>query len=211
MEDACAPLVAFDSDDPQFARGVEIGMRVDRSTGEYHPRCEPDFETYVTGGGEPASGVRFVTLTTRLRAVNERIILDVIDAPAAGGEVAHAMEAFRRTLPLLPGSQVVPYDGAVRGVHRRELFAMGKIPASPVRNKDNDVPRQRHFGQVDVRWADGTATSEPAHLIDAALHLQVQADQDDKAETSDWRDVQRVRSPTSRWCPRSDAGASDQR
>lgn len=164
------------SADGKAITGRSKQPRLDRNTGELRPRCEPDLETYVTGGGELVTGVGFVFLNTRMPAVNERIILDVIDAPAKGGEVAHAMKSFRRTLPLLPGGQVVLYDGALRGSHRHDVFAMGMIPVSPIRNKDNQVPRERPYDFVEVRWDDGTTTREPAHLIDGALQLKNIAD-----------------------------------
>jgi hypothetical protein len=148
--------------------------RLDKSTGEHRPHCEPDIEQYVTGGGELVRGVGFVFLATRGSARNHRIILDVIDAPRAGGEAAHAMEAFRRTLPLLPGSQVVLYDGALRGTHRRELFRLGKIPVTPPRSRDNPNPREHTYGEVEVH--DGGEDAIQVQLVDGLPHAKELAD-----------------------------------
>ncbi len=143
--------------------------RVDPKTGEVRPRCDPDIELYVTGGGEPAYGVGFVFLTARGAGPNHRVILDVIDAPRRGGEAAHAMAAFRRTLPLLPGSQIGLYDGAWRGVHRAEIYRLGKVPVSPPRGRDNPKPKERHYGPVAVRRTDGTDATIQLHLVDGLL------------------------------------------
>jgi hypothetical protein len=148
--------------------------RLNRHTGEYRPGSEPDLEEYVTGGGMPAAGVGFVSLVTRSPEPNERVILDVIDAPRAGGEAAHAMKAFRRTLPLLPGAQATLCDGAMRGVHRREIFEMGKVPISPPRNRDNPKPHERYFGPVEVHG--GGLTELDIQLVDGMPNIKELAD-----------------------------------
>jgi hypothetical protein len=118
-----------------------------------------------------------VFLSARGQEVNQRIILDVIDAPRAGGEMKHAMKAFDRMLPLLPGATTTIYDGAMRGVHRRRIFALGKIPLSPPRNpKTNSKPKERHLGLVDVIGSSlqvdpGKPHQLALHLIDAAPHV----------------------------------------
>lgn len=73
--------------------------RVDPKTGEVRPRCDPDIELYVTGGGEPAYGVGFVFLTARGAGPNHRVILDVIDAPRRG---------VRRHTPWPPSGEPCP-------------------------------------------------------------------------------------------------------
>ncbi len=122
----------------------------------------------------PAAGVGFVSLVTRSPEANERVILDVIDAPRAAGEAAHAMKAFRRTLPLLPGAQATLYDGAMRGVHRREIFEMGKIPISPPRTRDNPKLHERYFGPVEVHG--GGLTELDIQLVDGTPNIKELAD-----------------------------------
>lgn len=150
--------------------------RVDPKTGEVHPRCEPDLEPYVTGGGEWCEGVGFVFLSARGRNANHRVILDVIDAPRRGGEAAHAMAAFRRTLPLLPDSQAGLYDGAWRGTHRAEIYELGKLPISPPRNRGNPKPKERHYGPAIVRRPDGSEAIIEVHLRDFLPHIKEVAD-----------------------------------
>jgi len=143
--------------------------RVDKKTGEVKPvRHEPDAGLHFEGDGETAWGTKFVLMATRTRDERGRIILDLEWVPKPGGEAAVAMACFRRLAPLVPGTQGIVYDTALRGVHHQVLLReLGLIPinrvalqtkgASTPRRKDGrSVEKSAHIEDKQVRHPDGT-------------------------------------------------------
>lgn len=137
----------------------------DRRTGEIKTsRVDPDAEDFVTGGGQQVHGLNFVFLFARGPQKNERVILDARPAPKAGGEARHALDAFHQVAPLLPGAQVALYDGAMRGVHLRELYGMGLLPIANMGKAPGGVPKEAHLGTVTGRLPSGAKVNLDVHL-----------------------------------------------
>src|SRR5438132_8517374 len=94
--------------------------------------------------------------------------MDLEWVPRPGGEAAVAMACFRRLAPLVPGTQGVVYDTALRGVHHQVLLReLGLIPinrvalaergASTPRRKDGRrLQKSAHIEDKQVRLPDGT-------------------------------------------------------
>ena len=96
---------------------------IDKQTGEIHyPRSEADASLHIEGTGEAAWGCKFVIVATRDLPTNSRIILDAAFVSTSGGEAGIAVDLFSRLRPLVPGTQAVIYDTALRGVHHQQLM-----------------------------------------------------------------------------------------
>lgn len=149
--------------------------RVDKETGELigGGRTDPDANYFMTGTGERVWGNKFVIASTRGDEVNQRIILDVAEAPLAGGEAAHALDLFDELLPLMPWAQVIVYDGALRGVHLNYLMTKhGVIALARLHNKRGEQPLDRHYGDATIHRPDGTKDTADLHLHEGSVCLR---------------------------------------
>jgi len=147
---------------PRYKTSPNQRGTVDPATGEIRMRrADPDAGLHAVGGGDQAFGTKYVFLSTRGDARNQRIILAVDHSPAKGpgGEAATALAAFDRVLPLLAGTQAVVYDGAFRGTHLHHLITRhGIIPISRVHTAKGGTHRDRYLGEVSVNRAGGPAS-----------------------------------------------------
>ncbi len=165
---------------PRYKTSPQQRGTVDPETGEIRMRrADPDAGLHVTGGGDQAFGTKYVFLSTRGDARNQRIILHVAHTPTkgAGGEAATAIRAFDATLPHLPGTQAVVYDGAMRGTHLHQLITRhGVIPLARMHKAAGGKQRDTYLGYVPIQ-RPGPAATLDIHLLDGAPHLRdVRAD-----------------------------------
>ncbi len=160
---------------PRYKTSPNQRGTVDKSTGEIRTkRADPDAGLHVVGGGDQAFGTKYVLISTRGDARNQRIVLAVEHSPtkARGGEAATALDALDRVLPLLPGTQAVVYDGAFRGTHLHHLITHhGVIPIARVHKAKGGKPRDTFLAAVPVRGAAGAASIE-VHLVGGAPHAR---------------------------------------
>lgn len=154
---------------PRFKTHPNRARTVNKTTGEiHHKRADPDAGLHVTGGGVQAFGTKMVLTSTRGPGRNRRILLDVAHSPR--NEAATAIESLSRVLPLLPGTQAVAYDGALRGTHLRPLIKThGVVPISRVHSAQHGEVRDRHYGPADVI---GTNRRIDIHLVAGAPHVR---------------------------------------
>lgn len=165
---------------PRYKTHPRNRRHVNQRTGEItYRKVDPDAGNHVTGGGDHAFGVKYVITSTRGDARNQRIILDIAHSPSVkgtGGEAATAIDALDRVLPLLPGTQCVVYDGALRGIHLRHLITRhGIIPIAKVHKAAGGELADHH-----LPWAPGN-TSVPSttpfqlHTVNGAPHARTLA------------------------------------
>jgi hypothetical protein len=159
---------------PRYTTHPKQRRKVSKTTGEVRYRkADPDADIHVTGGGERAFGTKYVFLTTRGDARNQRIILSVAHCPSVGGESRTALRAFDSTLPLLPGAQAAVYDGALRGTHLHHLLTHhGIIPVARVPRAVSGVPRDRHLHGATVHRDGGDQGQVEIHLREGAPHVR---------------------------------------
>lgn len=151
---------------PRFKTDPRKRVRVNKTTGEVREiQADPDARLHVTGGGDRVFGTKFVLLSTRGDARNQRVVLDV--TYSRSNEAADASAAFERTLPLVPGCQAVAYDGAFRGKHLRPLLKRhGVLPVSRLHSAQHGEVPDRHLGIVGV--IGGTAAALDVHLVNGS-------------------------------------------
>ena len=128
--------------------------RLDKETGEIRRGCDPDFEKYTTGGGQPASGVRFALVNTRLPDVNERIILDVIGAPLAKGRTGARDDRDRAHSSLaagITGRSVRRLDAGRAPTTSVPIGQTADQPASKPRQSETSGAPLRSRGSPMVR------------------------------------------------------------
>jgi hypothetical protein len=138
---------------------------VDRGTGEVRQtRAELDADLHFEGDGEAAWGVKFVLVAARTNDERGRIILDVEWVPRPGAEAAVAMDCFLRIAPLVPGTQAVVYDTALRGMHHQVLLRdLGLIPINRVTAAE--------AGASTPRRRDGRRVEKSVHIEDRVVTL----------------------------------------
>ena len=165
---------------PRFRTSPKQRGVPDPATGEIRTRrADPDAALHVTGGGDQAFGTKYVLISTRGDARNQRVVLHVAHTPnrGSGGEAATALSALDATLPHLPGAQAVVYDGAMRGTHLHHLITRhGVVPLARMHKPRTGKHRDSYLGKVPVHRT-GPTTSIDVHLLDGAPHLrEVRAD-----------------------------------
>ena len=97
----------------------------------------------------------------------------MIEAPRTGGEAKAALASFDRLLALLPGCQVIVYDGELRGTHLDQLLKRhGVLPLAKLHNSHGERVLERHYGVADVALPDGSKTTTDLHLKDGAPYLK---------------------------------------
>lgn len=143
--------------------------RVDTETGEVLPvRYEADAALHFEGTGEAAWGTKFVMVATRSPV--GRFILDLERVPSPGSEAATAVSCFERVAPLVPGTQAIVYDTALRGVHHQKILReLGIVPVNMVaalqtsHNKTGRKIRRREkvvrFEDKAIKLAGGSTTT----------------------------------------------------
>jgi hypothetical protein len=134
-------------------------------------RSDPDADFHITGAGDEVHGTKFVLVSTRGDARNQRIILDVPWCPD-GDEARVALDSVRYILPHLPGVQLFVYDGALRGVHIREVLQMGVAAISRMSGTKNGGRPDRYYGPANVRRPDGSTDVVELHLVGGLPHIR---------------------------------------
>ncbi len=161
---------------PRYKTSPNQRGTLDKTTGEIRTkRADPDAGLHVVGGGDQAFGTKYVLISTRGDARNQRMILAVEHSPtrARGGEAATDLKAFDRVLPLLPGAQAVVYDGALRGTHLHHLLTRhGIIPIARVHKAKGGKKRDMYLSEVPVQGAVASTTRVQIHLVNGAPHLR---------------------------------------
>jgi hypothetical protein len=137
---------------------------VDRDTGELlrYKRSEPDAMLHMTGEGVEAYGVKFVFTAGRVNRWHGRVITSVDHVHKRGGEARVAVESIERIAALHPNVQVILYDGAMRGIHHRDLMRdVGLIVVSPptaARAETKDTKREEKVTFIEnTETPDGVA------------------------------------------------------
>jgi hypothetical protein len=143
-------------------------------TGEITPRRhDPDARNYVKNDKRRVRGTPWVDLDCRQPgARNERLILDFDAVALDSDEMTVGMDLFERTLTLLPETQVLVWDGAMRGVHMRRLIAeLGIIPMNHATEKPKgNWPK---LGPQTFRRLDGVDEDRDVSLIHGIPTIQV--------------------------------------
>jgi len=139
--------------------------RKDNKTGKLVPvNAEIDAKLHTEGGGHVQLGMKLNFMAARNPQENERIILSVMPANN-DNEADVAVEQFKRIKELLPDAKAALYDGALHGVHLRELYQTGLVPTSRMRRANGKKAPQRTLGTREVRNPDGTTTNLHMHLL----------------------------------------------
>lgn len=165
---------------PRYKTHPRNRRHVNQCTGEVRYRkVDPDAGNHVTGGGDHAFGTKYVLTSTRGDARNQRIILDIAHSPATkgtGGEAATAITALDRVLPLLPGTQAVVYDGALRGTHLHHLITChGIIPIAKVHKAAGGDMPDHHLPWAPRNGAVPSTTPFQLHTVNGAPHARTLA------------------------------------
>jgi hypothetical protein len=104
----------------------------------------------VGGGSGTAYGTKVLMVATRGRDDYSRVIVGL--DTCGKDEMGSAVAVLDRTLPRLPGTDAVVYDGASRGEHQARLIRRhGVIPVTPPRANTPD----QFLGKLEVRRPDG--------------------------------------------------------
>ncbi len=160
---------------PRYKTSPHQRGTLDKTTGEVRmKRADPDAGLHVVGGGDQAFGTKYVLISTRGDARNQRMILCVEYSPtkARGGEAAIALKALDRVLPLLPGAQAVVYDGALRGTHLHHLLTHhGVITIARIHKAKGGKKRDTYLGRTPVH-GNPTLSEVDIHLRNGAPHLR---------------------------------------
>jgi hypothetical protein len=155
-------------------KAVDGARNVHPVTGEITPRRhDPDARKYQTNGGATARGIPWVDLDCRQPGIrNERLILDFEAVALGSDEMTVGMDLVERTLTVLPETQVLVWDGAMKGVHMRRLIAdHGVIPMNHATEKPKGDWRK--IGPQTFRRLDGTDEERDLYLIRGAPTIQV--------------------------------------
>src|SRR3954447_10491176 len=138
-------------------------VRVDERTGKVvRVRSELDAALHYEGDGEAVWGTKFGMVATR--SSEGRVILDVEQVHAAGGEAAVAMTCFDRVLPLVPGALGVIYDTALRGTHHQRLLRQRGVVCV------NRVAAAENRGGMRTGWK-GVRIEKSVHVEDRTVTL----------------------------------------
>lgn len=160
---------------PRYRTNPKDPVVVDTDTGEIRTkRYDPDAGMHVVGGGDQAFGTKYVLLSTRGDARNQRVILAVAHSPTKGAGEAHtAIKALDTVLPELPGAQGVIYDGALRGTHLHRLITNhGIIPIARVHKTKGGKVRDEYLEDVPVTGNTQGLTRIGIHVVDGEAHAR---------------------------------------
>ena len=130
---------------------------VDKDTGEIlgYKKADSTAKNHVEGGGATAWGNKVVMVTGRTDDWHGRMILSFDHVATTSGEAQVAISCVERIAPHLPGAQALAYDGAIRGVHARQLLhKIGIIPVSPptaARAETPDSPREEKRAFIETQ------------------------------------------------------------
>lgn len=88
----------------------------------HSPRAGPDVALHVEGTGEMVWGTKFVMIAVRHAHPHSRFVIDVGHVPTPGAEAATAVDHSAQLASIVPGTQGIIHDTALRGTHHQRLM-----------------------------------------------------------------------------------------
>ena len=150
----------------------------DRESGEVRQvRFDPDAKLHIVGGGDQRFGTKFAIVSARTDELRVFLDHEYVPQKGEGGEAGAAMRCFERLAPLLPGTQGVNYDMAMRGTHiDRVMRELGWLIVTGVHEDPGGGYKEWLIEDQEVEDLDGRIVTVSIHAMRGAVGIRVLTD-----------------------------------
>lgn len=153
--------------------GKAVASRYGQRRRGYKGRRDPDARHHITGDDKDVFGSLFVIAAIGDDNRGQSLVLDAAAVRrGSGGEAAVFMDSMDGLLDVMPGVQLVAYDGAGRGVHHQRTMDRGVAMISPIHGKKTGkkkhVPKVVFVETVKITRADGSCQVRDLYSVDGA-------------------------------------------